>query len=208
MRRLILRRLAVETLVVGAVIAGGWFGLLKPLEARLATANARQRSQETRIEAARQEEATRTASPEVRLRELTARATEVDRQSRASGDPATLYDTLTGAAASHGVRIDRLDPKRRATSANRRPGSKTEIEAVEYTIIAIGAFDAVSRFVSQLEHEIGLTRITAIRMAPRPGDSPEEVTATIETSHYRLVRSLLEPDPKPASPAPTKRGNK
>ncbi|GIK17868.1 MAG: hypothetical protein DYG93_04225 [Leptolyngbya sp. PLA2] len=208
MRHLIARRLAIEVIMVGAMIAGGWFGLLKPLEARLATAKAREASQELKIEAARREDANRASPPETRLRELTARAVEIDRQSRASGEPAMLYDTLTGAAASHGVRIDRLDPKRRATTANRRPGSRTEIESVEYTIIAIGAFDAVARFVAQLEHEIGLTRITALRVAPRPGDSSQEVTATIETSHYRLVRSLLEPDPRPASPAATKRGTK
>lgn len=208
MRHLIVRRLAIETLVVGTIIAGGWFGLLKPLEARLATAKARQAAQEVKIEAARKEDASRAVPPEARLRELTARAVEIDQQSKASGEPAMLYDTLTGAAASHGVRIDRLDPKRRATGANRRPGSKTEIETVEYTIIAIGTFDAVSRFVAQLEREIGLTRITALRVAPRPGDSPQGVTATIETSHFRLVRSLLDPDPRPVSPAATKRGTK
>lgn len=117
MRHLIARRLAIEVIMVGAMIAGGWFGLLKPLEARLATAKAREASQELKIEAARREDANRASPPETRLRELTARAVEIDRQSRASGEPAMLYDTLTGAAASHGVRIDRLDPKRRATTA-------------------------------------------------------------------------------------------
>lgn len=188
---LIIKR-AMARAFVGAGVCGlAWQVIAGPIHQRLASANASVGSQQAEIVAYQESVSTMPETPERVIEQATTRAKAIEERSRQTGDASALYDALASVAKNTGVHIERIEPRQSTPSA--RVG-KTAVESTSFGVDITGDFASLVKFVDQAESRIGLTRVNGLRVRPTiaqgENGQPGLLAATIETTHYRLPRTL------------------
>lgn len=192
------RKLFAEGAIVAAIAAGLGMLVTEPLHRRLDDARARLESAQSAIASGAEASArapewraadARSSRVLSRIRELSTVAT----------DASTLHQRLTAIASSCGVTLDRIQPMsiepatRRATAAAGRaaaaPASPDARQpALASTALcsieAAGSYEAVARFLGDIESSLGISRVQTARLTPRSPDRGGGVQATIETTHW------------------------
>lgn len=113
-------------------------------------------------------------------------AEALNRWAATNADDATIYKRLGELAAERGLRLARIEP-RQASPASRSPRSEGEA-CVSYSISLEGPFARVAGFIDDIETRLGATSVSAFRLTQAsPGSSSQNVAATIETRHARVL---------------------
>lgn len=107
--------------------------------------------------------------------------------SAAARDPGALFAGLAAIAASHGVRVEQLDPFEPPQPAVPAPGGDPAAaiprdSRLGYTMILDASYPDLAAFLAALQRELGFVRIVSVRMVP----SGEEgrISARVQTVHH------------------------
>ncbi len=122
--------------------------------------------------------------------------------------PDLIYDALQEAGKAADVRVERLEP----SSTSRRPIDLTkkagfQAEPTQLDIEVSGEFEAVVSFLTRVERDFGLSKISTVRVQPLAGQTEDgtQVVAQIATAHFtasatdKPKRSDTESQPEPES---------
>lgn len=173
------RALAAQGLIACALLAGAVATISGPLRADLAEARSRLRALQRQAERAVGVDPSETPQAE-READPDSRAEEIRRRSERAADAGALYDSIMRLAQTHGVRVDRLEPR------NQR-GKETPDRATPSTTFAVtaaGAYDDIARFLQALESDTGFVTTVSLRMTPAPEtEGAGRVLAIFETTH-------------------------
>lgn len=181
----------VECALAVGVVTTGWHFLLKPAERALAQDRERLSTEQTQVSDA---EGLTSSVATIEADSAKAEAT-VKSLSAAQGVSAVssrLYDSVNRLAASHAVKVLRLDPTglHQVSPPQNRVGPQTAAqrgEVQEYRITVQGSYQSVASFIHACEHSLGTSAITRFRIIP-VADSPRgDVEATVETAHLRFL---------------------
>ncbi len=177
-----------------AAIAGVcWYGLARPVvmragerrEALERTERTLERHAEQRVSGAELERARQEVG--VRLSNAKAWALRPEESGK-------LYESFRGLAKAAAVRIERIEPKGESslgamTKAKAGEAGGLTARAIGYSLEVTGTYEAVARFLSSCETELGSSRVVSFRLSPsvqaRAG-GPTLVVATLETQHVCL----------------------
>lgn len=180
----ILRAAGIASGLAMLTVVGAWVGFVAPAHARVASARSQQAELERML---------RDLDIDHTVPELSARLTSLRDLSQAIQERSThalaqaeLYGSMSSLAESHGLTIDRIDP--RDTSAARPTKDQGPATAsLTCTIALRGPFQQVLSFVNDIEHAQGLVRVVSARLQPA-GDALEPAcTLTLETRHVALA---------------------
>ncbi len=184
-----LRARAAECAAAVAVVALGWFLLIKPAERSLADDRARVAAVRAQVEDA----AALTSSVD-RIEADAARAadtvTSLRTAERVTSASSRLYDAVNRLATASSVKVMRLDPAglrqvAGPAAAGGAPSARGEVQ--EYRMTVQGTYESVARFIHACEHSLGTSSVTKFRIAPIEDAKNARVEATIETAHLRLL---------------------
>lgn len=186
------RRIVAQIVIVACLAGGAWHLGLRPMEARLARAQASLQAQRAEVARLEADQGTAPTDPRTRAGLVEAREARLNELSRRSGDTAGLYDLIGDLAVRSGVRVQRIEPKGATQPIKDKEHDPVyAVMGVQYSIEAAGDYGHIAEFVRLIEQDAGLTKVVSIRLAPTPATvdqpDPTTVTASIETSHLRLV---------------------
>lgn len=184
-----MRARAVECAAAVAIVALGWFFLIKPAERSLAS----DRSRVAAVRAQVDEASVLTSSVD-RIEADAARATDsvqaLRTAERVTSASSRLYDAVNRLAAASSVKVMRLDPaglRQVAGPSTVGAASPARGEVQEYRITVQGTYESVARFIHACEHSLGTSSVAKFRIAPVDDAHNDRVEATIETTHLRLL---------------------
>lgn len=186
----ITKRLGLEMVIVCGIVVVGYELLVMPARTRAELS----RAQMTHIENEKHQlgelDERRETAAQDRYASLVRHAEQINALSRESSEPSHLYERFQQAAATSGVRLDRIDPSTQPTRMN----AGNAIDSSGYTLGLSGSYPQVIDFIDTLQREFALTTILSVRMVPDPsrasGDALDRVAATIETVHVRMTRPI------------------
>jgi hypothetical protein len=190
----VVRRAATQAFTGAAVCAVAWQVIAGPVRERLVSASAAGAQQAVQMRAFSESINSMPVRPESIIESAQTRAARLEELSRETGDASALYEALASVAKEAGVHIDRIEPRQSSQSA-RGPGRQS-VESTSFSVEVTGDFDAMVRFVDRTEAEIGLTRVTGLRIRPTIADAEDGnkamLATTVETTHFRLPMTLEE----------------
>lgn len=185
-----------QTLALAAACAAVWYLAARSLHVSLAQARAELAGAVNEISAHETDYPPSAGDPAKAMLDLADREKRVRDLTRVSGDAAKVYEALGVVAGSCNVRVDRIEPVRsgvrepRSSRQAAKPGAfAVSAESTHYVIEATGQYADIARFVKALERDLGLTRVVSLRLSPAPvtPGAPPAISASIETSHYKLT---------------------
>jgi hypothetical protein len=187
------RHAAILTLGVSALALGGWYAGLRGLHQDLARAHAERALQRVALAGAPGPipDADRRASA------LTSRIQEARDLVRSTPGPDAIYDVIQRLAMESGVRLDRLEPQsgtNRAGDAKKQGGYA--VDSIGFDAEIAGDYDKVVAFLVGIENDMGLSKVTSLRVAPLPGLEGDRsvVLAKITTVHSVQVTDVSRAD--------------
>jgi hypothetical protein len=129
---------------------------------------------------------------------------EVDAVAAASTparDPGALFASLAAIAASHGVRVEQLDPFEPPQPAA-APGADPAVPAprdtrLGYTMTLDAAYADLAAFLGAVQRDLGFVRITSVRITP--SGEADRVSARVQTVHHAF--EVVPGAPAAATPA-------
>lgn len=196
-----------QSLALALAAAGGWALVVRPFNARLASARGELeavRLESKSIRAALEREST---PARVSIESVVNHTQTLQELCDRSGDSASIYDLIGRIAQEHDVRIERMEPKRvtipalaggnqraaKKDAAKGAPRSK-EIPSVVgfgFSIDASGSYGSLASLIDAIEHNLGMSKVIGIRLMPtRAADGSPRVRAIIDTAHYGIDRPL------------------
>ncbi|HEX2837657.1 MAG TPA: hypothetical protein VHN77_05975 [Phycisphaerales bacterium] len=184
-----IRARAVECAAAVAIVALGWYLLIKPAERSLANDRARVAAVREQVDKAT------VLTPSVeRIKTEAARAADTVQSlrtaQRLTSISSRLYDAVNRLATASSVKVMRLDPagfRQVAGPSMANAASSARGEVQEYRITVQGTYESVARFIHACEHSLGTSSVTKFRIAPIEDAQRDRVEATIETAHLRLI---------------------
>jgi hypothetical protein len=187
------RSLVAQGVIALGACLGLHFFVAEPFERRLDE----RRAEIARLIASSQEAAQLvTRMPDV-MRTLDRNAAEAARMEARGApvrDEGAMFTRIMTLAAGADVSVEVMDPV--AVPAKGGPGlaaPRPQDRALAYSIRATGAYADVCRFLHALQNNLAYTVVNALRLAPSPGDSADQVTAIIETAHFAVDLTPLPP---------------
>lgn len=183
MNRADVRQIASAGLIACGVCAAAWMFTSRPVRAEAAQSAERARQARERAEEASALSIDAAASLAALERAQERRRVMLELSSR-TGDAMSLYEQIGALAAGRGLEMDRARP----AAVTARIGKNEEFpgDAVAYTLTVRGGYEAVARFVGDLERELGFSACLRVQLAPEWRAGEALVTATIETLHLRV----------------------
>lgn len=184
-----IRARALECAAAIAVVAVGWFLLIKPAERSLAADKARVAAVRAQVG-----EAAAITSSVDRIESEAARAARMVESLHAAEHltsvSSRVYDSVNRLATASSVKVMRLDPagfRQVVGTSAAGAAAPARGEVQEYRITVQGTYESVARFIHACEHSLGTSSVTAFRIAPIEDALHDRVEATIETAHLRLL---------------------
>lgn len=186
------RPLISQGVIALAVCAGAYFMFVEPLERELGSVR-------EQVSAAQQRTADASnhtlsiASLQQMQRQSAQHVQEMRSRNAIAADEATLFESIMRLAGAVGVRVESMNPAARASDAPKlAPGAPAAADRrTAYSLTVHCSYDQLTRFVERLQADLGYTFVKAIRLSPSP-DSPDAVTAAIETEHFYFDLSSLK----------------
>lgn len=184
MNKSIAKAAGIATGTAMATVVGAWVAFVAPARAKVASARAQQAELERTL---------RDVDIAHSVSELSARLSSLRRLSRVvqaraqrTLSQAELYGTLSALAETHGLAVDRLDP-RDTGSAHPARGAGPAVSSLDCTIVLRGPFEQVLRFVNDAEGDPGLVRVVSARLQPAGDAAQPACILTLETRHVALA---------------------
>lgn len=133
------------------------------------------------------------------LEKVNRRAESIAAKGRPARDERSLYAAITAMAGEHRVRLDELNPVRKAANAPAAaappsPGATTRPVVAEtsvgYSMVAIATYEDLAAFLAAMRMDLGFSCIRSVRITPVQDERVKLVRATIETEHYSFETTL------------------
>lgn len=187
-----------HALAVALACAGAWTLAIRPLHARLEGARADLASSTRQVEDLRRRLGSNGVNFHQAIHTISEHTSLIEQRCARSGDPSQVYDALGELARSHGVRVERIEPRKVPSSAipaapksarvkNSDEARGPSVDAFGYEIEATGSYADVARFVNAIERDAGMSKILAFTMSPiRDARGTPIVRASVQTAHFRL----------------------
>lgn len=173
--------------IFGMIAAVLWVVLVRPLRRELAQAEADLRADQQRIA-----DAGATPFDPFEGDRLRRDGQAIDAVVAQSAQTGRLYDAFRDAAQRTGVRVERVDPAKGTSNFDKvSRAANVKTTAHSYSTEVVGPYDAVARFLGGLGRELGMARITALRLSPG-GVGPAGsslVRASVDVQHYVVAQS-------------------
>jgi hypothetical protein len=172
-------------------VCAAWHMGVRPLEHKFKDSKAHLAALKVRL--AEFDEIIRTEQPlTTTIDGLNQRGLRTNQATALSGNATRLYDAVHDLARINSVRLARIEPStgRGAVQPTPTKGAFKGAETFGYTLEVTGTFESVSRFIDSCERSLGVSKVAAFHLAPQiVGSSSTDpvVTATVETSHLKLV---------------------
>lgn len=179
----------VLVLGIALIAAAAWHLAIQPMRESLLAERSELRETKSEI---RQGSAGRQAQESDRvvaeIREHTDHYLDLwDRADDASG----LYELIQNHAATAGVRIEHIEPRRGALPAELTKEFKelgVEAKRHSYSIELQGDFNSVRSFISTFQSDGGLARIDSFRLAAaRNADDPSAISGSLSVSYFAVT---------------------
>lgn len=186
------RMALVATVAAGGLLVVAWRVAVSPLHARLATASVQEttlRGQVAGLESLRLPDQ---GVLDQELRRVTERGERLHEAGR-SPDGNRIQEDVRALASTHRVRIDRLERRGRVGSTEGRGSAYALRDAMGFSISAQGSYSDMANFIEAVRTDLGLTRISGLRLTPVETSGGRSVSAVIETTHMRLVAPQAKP---------------
>ncbi len=201
-----------QSLALALAAAGAWALVVRPFDARLKAASAELSSVRLESQRIRESLEAESTSARVTVESVVAHTQTIQQLCDLSSDSATIYDRIGRLAEDRAVRIERMEPKRvvipssaagnqRASKqgASKKGASKGDPQARQipsvvgfgFSIDATGSYGSLASLIDAIEHELGMSKVIAIRLSPtRSDDGAARIRAIIDTAHYGIDRPL------------------
>ncbi|GJQ28517.1 MAG: hypothetical protein HBSAPP03_04010 [Phycisphaerae bacterium] len=185
------RQYAMRAAVAALAACAAWALLVRPLERRASAEQARLATSLRELEQI-ESNAESVADLAPAIESMRGQLGDLYAWASISGDTGRLYESLRRLATASGVRLERIEPAaaRQAVRAGARQPHEVAVETAGYTVDITGTYAAIAEFVHACEHQLGATRLGALRVsatAPSPSGQASILSATIETIHVRLA---------------------
>ncbi|GMV27450.1 MAG: hypothetical protein AMXMBFR58_34810 [Phycisphaerae bacterium] len=171
---------------IGGLAIAGWKLGVAPLHQQLATANASCGEMERQIRELEALALPEQASLDADLA-LATQHRERLKSIGAAPDGNRIQERLRTLAAEWDVKIDRLERRNKLGGAENKHAAYSARETVGFTMSVRGSYSNVAGYVRAVAADHGLTRINTLRLTPVAAQEGQAVSASIETSHLRLV---------------------
>lgn len=206
MNQTLARTYASKSVLLAAAAGAIWYFAVRPMNDELRQARAAFDAFAVEIdEHTRQFGSTPFPADEVAA-DLKARRVGIESQFADSANPAHVYDSLGELAVRTGVRLERVEPGKGGRGVvSQCP--EISVSAV-HTIEATGSMSQLADFFTAIDTELGMSRVGSVRLSPIPGSQGEQLTATLDTTHLRLVERTGKPNAKAAEKAGTRQVDK
>lgn len=199
--------IVAQSMALALAVAGAWALGVRPLCSRLDLARSELEGAQAETAQIRASLDTDSLPAQNAIRTISDHTTRLQSLCNASSDPSVVYDTIGRMAQQHGVRVERMEPKRVAVAAAPAGSARVskhkakakdadhdpapEIEAFGFQIDATGSYSSVAALIDAIERDTGLSKVLSFRLTPSRGsDGTPRVRAIIETAHYGLDRVL------------------
>lgn len=200
------RTYASKSVLLAAAAGAIWHFAVRPMTDELRQARAAIDAFAVEIDEHTQRFGSTPFSAEEVAADLKVRRTDIESQFADSANPAHVYDSLGELAARAGVRLERVEPGKGGRGVVSQCPEIT-VSAV-HTIEATGTMSQLADFFTAIDTELGMSRVGSVRLSPVPGSQGEHLTATLDTTHLRLVERAGKPNAKTAEKAGTRQGEK
>lgn len=196
-----------QSLALALAAAGAWALVVRPFNARLASARVELEAVRLESRSIRESLERESTPARVSIESVTDHTQSLQELCDRSGDSSRVYDLIGRIAKEHDVRIERMEPKRVNIPAlalgNQRAAKKDatkgapkskELPSVVgfgFSIDASGSYGSLASLIDAIEHDLGMSKVIGIRLAPvRAADGSPRVRAIIDTAHYGIDRPL------------------
>lgn len=178
---------------VSVLLIVAWHWLVSPTHQRLRKRQAQAADLSQVLETRRSAIEALPAEPKAALDEIETGLAAYAELWQQSSNTAGLYDRLATLAASSGVQIERIEPRRVATTRGPARSGSLRFEAIGYRVDVIGNLASISRFTQAIQQQTGLSTVDAVRIVPTGlSDDHNELRASVRTTHQRVSGDLVE----------------
>jgi Tfp pilus assembly protein PilO len=173
-----------------SVVAGGYLFLVEPQKRLFDELEAQVQELRTQASETTDEQAGPNLEISDRVAQLRRLVHEIERGNEPYLDATRLYEDITSLADARGIELGPFSPKH-------REASQQEPAALSLRLIASGAYEELTDFVSALEFQAGFSRIVEIGVRPTGDRADPTVRATIQVEFLKFelpeaLASLVE----------------
>jgi hypothetical protein len=179
---------------VSLIALGGWYAGLNGLHHELADAHAELTLQHVALNGAPGP----IKDADDKAAALQARIDEARAMLSATPGPDGVYDAVQKLARDTGIRLDRLEPLGSSPApVDPKKQGGYAVESLGFDAEISGDYDKIIAFIAGIENGMGLSKVTALRVAPLPGREGDRsmVLAKVTTRHFVQVTDVSKPKP-------------
>ena len=186
-----IRVFVAQLVFLSVTVVAVWYLAIRPMKASLGGVRAEFAAQQADIESFRRAQRVLPESGTQALSRLDDEREAMTERLRVSGNSSLVYDKFRSLAIEYDVEIERIEPLRSRGARTQSGGTAIAVESTGHTIKFSGSFANVSAFVQAVQEQVGMSKVTTVRMSPARSESEHVVIdAQIEAMHYRLTREL------------------
>jgi hypothetical protein len=188
-----IKRWSMRAFVGAGLLGLSWCVGVQPLKREVLASEAALAAQSAEIAEYQLSLATQREDPDTAIAGLQKRLDEITTRSRQSADASALYESVGRLADTCGVRVERIEP--RSSAGRRDAASGVNIEANGFSFEVSGGFDGITKFLSRIEGEGGISKVTGVHLTrTSTSEEPTRITGILETSHFRVVEATENKD--------------